>query len=273
AGEHRSIPLTFPADYGVADLAGREAVFAVDVKEVRQRAPLVIDDELGKAVGLESLAELREEVQQRMRRDYAAAARLRLKRALLANLAERNEFPVPSGMVGLGFDAIWPGRRGAGRPAVNDATGVDAGGEPAAASGGEVAAGSTDEPAEAPGDAAVRAEYRKIAERRVRLGLLLAEVGRGNNITVSQEELNQAVIREAIRHVGHERRVLDFFRQHPEATARLRAPIFEDKVIDFTVGLASLHERRAPPQERLSLPEPEGPEPVSADVPPAEPPN
>jgi trigger factor len=290
AGEHRTIRSTFPADYGVADLAGKEAVFAVDVKEVRQRAPLVIDDELGKAVGLASLAELREEVRQRMQRDYAAAARLRLKRAVLDKLAERNDFPLPPGMVDLEFDAIWAERQAVARPAVGGAaareagseaasggeagseaaSGSEAGSEAAAESAGASAAESAGESAE---EAAARAEYRRIAERRVRLGLLLAEVGRANNITVTQEELNQAIVREARRYVGRERRVLDFYRQHPEAAARLRAPIFEDKVIDFIVELAKLDERRVTPEELLSLPEPEGFEPKGEDVAAAEPPN
>jgi trigger factor len=284
AGEHRTIRSTFPADYGVADLAGKEAVFAVEIKEVRQRAPLVIDDELGKAVGLASLAELREEVRQRMQRDYAAAARLRLKRALLDRLAERNDFPLPPGMVDLEFDAIWAERQAVARPALGGAAAGEAGNE--AASGSEAAADSASEAAadaaseaaadaadESAEEAAARADYRRIAERRVRLGLLLAEVGRTNNITVTQEELNQAIIREARRYVGHERRVLDFYRQHPEAAARLRAPIFEDKVIDFIVELAKLDERRVTPEELRSLPEPEGSEPDGEGVAAAEPPN
>jgi trigger factor len=252
AGEQRTIEVTFPADYGVADLAGKSAVFAVDVKEVRQRAPLVVDDELAKAVGLESLAELRQEVRQQIERDYAAAARLRLKRALLDKLAERCDFPVPPGMVDLEFESIWAERRAA--SAEPDAAPPA---EPAAAEGevGETAT-APDAPA-AEDEAAARAEYREIAERRVRLGLLLAEVGRSNNITVTQEELNQAVIREARRLPGHERRVLDFYRQHPEAVARLRAPIFEDKVVDFILELAKPDERRVTPGELLVLPEPE----------------
>jgi len=121
------------------------------------------------------------------------------------------------------------------------------------------------EPTTEPSDAAEKAEFRQIAERRVRLGLLLADVGRSNNITVTQEELNQAVLREARLHSGHERAVLDFYRQHPEALARLRAPIFEDKVVDFIIELAKLDERRVSPRELLSLPEPEEPEPDGDD--------
>src|SRR5271154_1462012 len=107
AGEHRTVRVTFPEDYGVPDFAGKDAVFEVDVKEVRQRLPVVIDDELGKAVGLESLAELREEVRQQMQRDYEGASRLRLKRSLLDKLAQSYDFAVPPGMVELEFQNIW----------------------------------------------------------------------------------------------------------------------------------------------------------------------
>jgi hypothetical protein len=105
---------------------------------------------------------------------------------------------------------------------------------------------------------AARAEYRRLAERRVRLGLLLAEVGRKNNITVTQDEVNQAITREARRHPGHERQVLDFYRQNPGAIDTLRAPIFEDKVIDFIIELAKIGERTVTPQELLAMPDPAG---------------
>jgi len=308
AGEHRTVRVTFPEDYGVPDFAGNEAVFAVDVKEVRQRLPMIVDDELGKAVGLESLAELRQEVEQQMKRDYDAASRLRLKRALLDRLAASYDFPVPPGMVDLEFDNIWrqyqaekereraaqseaasdAGRAGAGElggdavSAGNAAT--DAGPAQMAASGAgttpaQPSAGGVDidhaaEPdveagpdptqtSEAQVDAdqneeVLKADYRKIAERRVRLGLLLAEVGRSNNITVTQDETNQAITREARRHSGYERQVLEFYRQNPEAIANLRAPIFEDKVIDFIVELAKVEERKITPQELLSTPDLDG---------------
>jgi trigger factor len=259
AGEHRTLTLTFPEDYGAADLAGKEAVFAVDVREVRGRAPLVVDDELGRAVGLESLAELRQEVQLGMQRDYAAAARLRLKRALLDKLAEASDFSLPPGMVEIEFETLWEERQ-ASLAAEREATGQSpAEATPAAAAesvGGDGEAAAADS-AIAEEDAKV--EYRKLAERRVRLGLLLAEVGRANNITVTQEELNEAVIREARRHFGQERPVLDFYRQHPEAAARLRAPIFEDKVVDFIVELAKPEERHVTPQELFALPDADQP--------------
>jgi len=252
AGEHRKVRVSFPADYAVADLAGKDADFDVDVKEVRRRLPIAIDDELGQAVGLENLAELRQELRQRLQRDYDAASRLRLKRSLLDKLAEGYDFPVPPGMVDLEFDNIWrqyqaqreapPGAAGA--DAIPDTGEADI--EEAGADGGGV-----DQSQEA-----AMAEYRKIAERRVRLGLLLAEDGRKNNITVTPDEVNQAITREARRHPGHERDILDFYRQNPGTIDTLRAPIFEEKVIDFIVELAKIGERKVTPQELLGEPDP-----------------
>ncbi len=301
AGEHRTVRVTFPEDYGVADFAGKEAAFEVDVKEVRRRLPIVVDDELGKAVGLESLAELRQEVQQQMQRDYDAASRLRLKRALLDKLAESCDFPVPPGMVDLEFDNIWSqhqaererasaaqseaaaseaAQAGGGEPAqadgsatdadlarVADEAGTEAAQGAAPESDGESGGGPTQagdpQAGEGESEEAAKTEYRRIAERRVRLGLLLAEVGRSNNITVTQDEMNQAITREARRHPGYERQVLDFYRQNPGAVANLRAPIFEDKVIDFIVELAKIEERKITPQDLLTMPDPDASESVS----------
>jgi trigger factor len=290
AGEHRTVRVTFPEDYAAAELAGKEAEFAVDVKEVRERAPVAIDDELGKAVGLESLAELRQEVQQQMERDYAVASRLRLKRALLDKLAERYDFAVPPGMVELEFNNIWAqhqaeqerlgGRdedNGAEAAPVSGGATTEAAEAPAAAapsSEGGPAAGAKAAPdagaevAAEGGEESLKGEYNKIAERRVRLGLLLAEVGRSNNITVTQEEINQAITREVRRHPGYERQALDFYRQNPEAVANLRAPIFEDKVVDFIVELAKVDERRVTPQELLALPDPDAEAAASAGASP-----
>ena len=284
ASEHREIRITFPEDYAASHLAGKEAVFNVDVKEVRRRLPAVIDDELAAAVGLENLAELRQEVRQQMERDYATASRLRLKRALLDKLAERYDFPVPVGMVDMEFDNIWaqhqaekerqpePAAGDGGEPAAEAASadtapdvaeiGDPPADEAAAAAASAVPEGETQSAGEArpggeEGEAAIKAEYRRIAERRVRLGLLLAEVGHSNNITVTQDELNQAITREVRRHPGYERQALDFYRQNPDAVASLRAPIFEDKVVDFIVEMAKVPERRVSPQELLALPEPD----------------
>jgi len=262
AGEQRRVRVTFPADYAVADLAGKDADFEVDVKEVRRRSPIAIDDELGQAVGLENLAELRQELRQRLQRDYDAASRLRLKRSLLDKLAEGHDFPVPPGMVDLEFDNIWRQYQAQGEPppAIAGAEATPAVGEVGAEATPAITDGDAVPTAAGPGqnDEAARAEYRRLAERRVRLGLLLAEVGRKNNITVTPDEVNQAITREARRHAGYERHVLDFYRQNPGAIDTLRAPIFEDKVIDFIVELAKIGERKITPRELLAMPDPAG---------------
>jgi len=298
APEHREVNITFPADYAAEDLAGKEAVFQIDVKEVRRRLPITIDDELGKAVGLESLAELRQELRQQLQRDYDGASRLRLKRSLLDKLAETYDFAVPPGMVELEFESIWrqhhaqqemQAKIAAARRAMPPAGESDNRVEAPAAGASDATGSHPGEaavlealPAEEPGDGAtasvevavaeagptagenqesqaeeaLKEAYRKIAERRVRLGLLLAEVGRNANITVTQEEVNQAITREARQRPGYERQVLDFYRQTPNAIDSLRAPIFEDKVIDFIVELAKIGERKTTAEELLALPDP-----------------
>ena len=319
AGDKREVRTTFPDDYGNPDMAGKEGLFEVSVKQVLQKLPPAIDDSLAEAVGLENLNELRQEIRQRMQRDYDGIARQRLKRMLLDKLSEGYDFPVPPGMVELEFNSIWAqyeGEKearkqiaaGAGTGATGDGpvdaaaviapeeTALEGASEraPSAAEapqphrqdqehGHEPAShhavphlGSTTEPIDAAAliapeetalegasdtepasteeedDAKARGEFQGIAERRVRLGLLLAEVGRNNNITVSQEEVNQALIQEARRHPGYERQVIDYYRQNPDALNNLRAPIFEDKVVDFIVELAKPTERKVAPQELLA---------------------
>src|SRR3954454_2254962 len=327
AGEQREVKITFPPEAG-PEMAGKEGVFQVSVKEVRHRLPAAIDDTLAEAVGLESLDELRQEIRQRMQRDYDNVARQRLKRVLLDKLAERYDFPVPPGMVDMEFTSIWrqyeaerdARRQIAAQAAENrneaemqpadagpiDGGPIDAGNviapeetalegasdrAPATAEAAKPAEHETDvaghhaiphpgassEPVDAaaiiapeetalegasdtePGavgntedDEKNRQEFRRIAERRVRLGLLLAEVGRNNNIQVSQEELNQALLQEARRHPGYERQVFDYYRQNSDALNNLRVPIFEDKVVDLIFELAKPTERSVTPQELMA---------------------
>jgi trigger factor len=325
AGEQREVRVAFPSEAG-PEMAGKEGVFQVSVKEVRRRLPAAIDDTLAEAVGLESLDELRDEIRRRMQRDYDGMARQRLKRALLDRLAEQHDFPVPPGMIEMEFNTIWgqyEAERGARRQvaarAVQSQGDQEAGGlppgegpidagnviapeetalegaterapataeaeKPAAEYGAEPAShhaiphpGSSEEPidaaaivapeetalegasdtepaapAETEDEAKAREEFRRIAERRVRLGLLLAEVGRSNNIQVTQEELNQALLQEARRHSGYERQVFDYYRKNPDALNNLRVPIFEDKVVDFIFELAKPAERGVTPQELLA---------------------
>ena len=230
AGDSRTVNVTFPADYGASDLAGKAAAFAVEVKEVREVAAQPVDESLAEAVGMENLAALRDAVRQQIERDYAGIARQRLKRQLLDHLSERHHFPVPQGMVDLELDVIWK-QFEAERERVKQQGGTADG--------------------EGKSDEEIKAEYRPIAERRVRLGLLLSEVGRSNNIQVTQEELNRALAEEARRFPGHERQVVEYYRNQAGALDNLRAPIFENKVIDFIVEMAKVTERSVPLAELL----------------------
>jgi trigger factor len=225
AGEHRDVAVTFPADYGASDLAGKNAVFDVEVKEVRAVTPQPIDESLAEAVGMENLAALRDAVRQQIEREYSGIARQRLKRQLLDRLAERHHFPVPQGMVDIELNVIWK-QYEAERDRLKQQ-------------------GTTD-PDAGKSEEELKSEYRDIAERRVRLGLLLSEVGRSNNISVSQEEINRALAEEARRLPGRERQVIEFYRNQPGALDQLRAPLFENKVIDYILEIAEVTERAVP---------------------------
>lgn len=226
AGEHRTVTVTFPADYGAADLAGKEAVFEIDAKEVRTAKLPAIDDELAKGFGAESLEKLRADVRERMVAEYGQVSRRRAKRRLLDKMAAAHSFEVPPGMVDIEFEAIWR--------AVQDE--IKAGNAP------EDAAKSEDE---------LKAEYRAIAERRVRLGLVLSEIGRRNKIEITQDELNRALYAELRRHPGQEKRVVEFYKSNPRAVDALRAPIFEDKVVDFILELAKVSNKTVPVEELM----------------------
>lgn len=232
AGSRKSVTVSFPSDYGNKDLAGKTAVFDVDVKEVHQPVPAAVDDALAKRLGLDDLDSLKKAIREQLGRDYARVARGRVKRQLLDKLSELHRFPVPQGMVDLEFDAIWKNletERQQGTPL-----------EPALADKSE------DE---------LKAEFRTIAERRVRLGLLLSEIGRLNNISVSQEEVNRALLEQARRFPGQERRIVEYYRDNPEALAQLRAPLFEDKVVDFIIEMAKVAERTVGVEDLMREPD------------------
>ena len=234
-GEEREIAVTFPEAYVNDKLAGKDAMFQVKVHDILETVPMEIDDDLAVALGEENLESFKGKVRQQVELDYGQLARARLKRALLDQLADGHQFPAPAGMVDVEFDVIWKQLKE------------------------DHEQGRIDPEDEGKDDEVLRAEYRAIAERRVRLGLLLSEVGRQNDIDVTQDEVNRALMQEAQRHQGHEREVFDFYQKSPEATAKLRAPIFEDKVIDFITALAKVTERKVTPQELQdedSTPEP-----------------
>jgi trigger factor len=229
AGEKREVKVTFPADYRAKNLAGKEAVFAVTVKELKQPAKATVDDAFAQKLGAKDLADLQAQVRKQIESDYGALSRIRLKRQLLDKLASNHDFPVPHGMVEAEFANIW-------KEIENHKK-----------------AGTLDEADKTKSDEELRAEYRKIAERRVRLGLLLAEVGRRNKIEVSREEIGRAMVREAQRFPGQERKVLDFYQKSPDALGQLRAPLYEDKVVDFILELAKVQDRTVSGKDLVAL--------------------
>jgi trigger factor len=247
-GEPFDVNVTFPDAYGNAALAGKPARFAVTIKELRQPVPAQVDDELAKQIGFPSLTELRDAARQEMERDFSSVTRARMKRELLDKLSATNSFEVPEGMVDLEFQGIWS-RVEEQRKA---AAGQGEAGEAAAEAAGEP------DPDAGKDDETLKAEYRAIAERRVRLGLLLAEVGRLANIKVAQDEINRAISEEARRYPGQERRVIEFYEKNPQAVASLRAPLFEDKVVDHIVEQAKVTEREVPVEELLRDPDEQG---------------
>jgi trigger factor len=230
AGSKVEVRVTFPDDYPTEEIKGREVVFDVAVKEVREAAPVAIDDDLGKALGLENLEALKTAIRDQLDRDYAQVTRARVKRQLLDKLAEGHSFDVPPGMLAQEFDLIWKQVQQA------------------------IEQGRLDDDDKGKGEDELKARYRDIALRRVRLGLLLSEVGRRNNITVTQDDLNRAMSEQARRFPGQEMQVFRYYQQNPHAMHELHAPIFEDKVVDFVLALAKVDDRRVPVAELLAEP-------------------
>ena len=216
AGEERTITVTFPAEYNAAHLAGKEATFDVTVKQLRKSVTAAVDDELAQKMGLESLEELRTAIAERMQAEYDQLARMRLKRALLDALTDLANFPTPETMTNMEFDQIW-------QRIVADKE-----------------SGKLDAADQGKDDDTLRAEYRAIAERRVRLGLLLNDIGRINGLTVTPDEMTRAIRAEASRYPGQEAQMMELFRKYPQVAENIRGPIYEDKVVDFVLELANV---------------------------------
>ena len=219
AGEARTINVKFPDDYRATHLAGKDASFAVTVKAVEAPGTVTIDDEFAKTLGLESLAKFKEVVKERLAREHAGASRQKLKRALLDQLDALHKFEPPPSLVEQEFNSVWS-------QIENDLkqqnrTFADE--------------GTTEEKA--------REEYRGIAERRVRLGLVIAEIGEKNNIKVSEDQLKAALMEQMRQYPGQERQIWDYYQKNPNALAAMRAPLFEDKVVDFLTELADVTDK------------------------------
>lgn len=229
--EDRTVTVTFPADYGAPNLAGKEANFGVKLKEIAAPQELALDDAFAKNFGLESFDKLKESIRDNIARDYGQASRAKWKKTLLDTLDKRYGFELPQGLVDQEFDAVWRQVQ-----AEKARGGMDA----------EDAGKSEDD---------LKAEYRAIAERRVRLGLVLAEIGKDANVQVTQEEMNQALMERVRQFPGEEKQVFDYFRQNPQAMAQIQAPLFEEKVVDHIVSKAKVTERKVSKDELTKLDE------------------
>lgn len=225
AGEERDITATFPADYPVETLAGNEASFAVKVKEVAVPAPPEVNDEFAKTFGAESLDNLKELIQAQIKQEYDSAARAKLKRELLDKLDEAHTFELPPTLVENEFEAMW--KQVTERMTQAGKTFAD----------------------EGKSEEEVRADYRRIAERRVRLGLVIGEIAESNKLTITQDEMRQALIEQARRFPGHEKEVYEYYEKTPGALAELRAPMFEDKVVDFVLEKVKPAEKKVSKEE------------------------
>uniref|UniRef100_E6VFH7 Trigger factor n=1 Tax=Rhodopseudomonas palustris (strain DX-1) TaxID=652103 RepID=E6VFH7_RHOPX len=218
-GETRTIKVTFPTNYASDTLAGKPAEFETTATKLEAPQETTIDDEFAKTLGMESLDKLKEAAKARLAAEYAGASRLKVKRQLLDRLDEAHKFDAPPSLIEQEFEVMWRSinaeMQSTGKTFADENTTEDA----------------------------AKEEYRKIADRRVRLGLVLSEIGEKNKIQVTDDEVSRAVIERARQMPGREKEVWDYYRSNPEAVAQLRAPIYEDKVVDFILELANVTEK------------------------------
>jgi trigger factor len=219
AGEARDVNVTFPADYPETKLAGKDAVFATTVKAVKKPDPLEIDNALAQKLGLDSIGTLKDRVRDQLKADFGRASRMHLKRRILDALDEAHSFSLPPTMVEGEFDAIWRA--------------VEA----------ELQREGKSAEDEGKSEEELKKEYHDIAERRVRLGLVLARIGEQNGITIANDEIQRAIMARARQFPGQEQQVFNFYANNPQAQAEIRAPLFEDKVVDFIAELADVSEK------------------------------
>jgi trigger factor len=226
-GEVKTLNVTFPEDYGAKNLAGKAATFETTVQDILAPKDGEADDELAKSLGLESLQALMDILKTQLEQQYKAASRFKMKRQLLDVLDEKHDFELPKRMLDAEFQGIWAQveqDKANGQLAEEDAN---------------------------KSEAELRDEYMKIAERRVRLGLVLAEIGTRQNVQVTDQEVSQAIMQEARNYPGQERQVFDFYRQNPTAAAQIRAPIYEEKVCDFIFTQAKVTDTPVSKEELL----------------------
>jgi trigger factor len=225
AGETRQVKVTFPAAYPAAHLAGKEAEFEVTVKSIEAPGSVSVDDAFAKSLGLESLDKLKEAVKARLQQEHVVQSRQKLKRRLLDALDDTHKFALPPTLAEEEFKNVWNAvesdLKAQGRTFADE--------------------GTTEEKA--------REEYRAIAERRVRLGLVLAEIGDKNNISVTDDEITRSIVERTRQFPGREQEIWEYYRKNPAAVAGVRAPIFEEKVVDFLIELATVTDKTVSREE------------------------
>ncbi|MEH6720832.1 MAG: trigger factor [Aurantimonas endophytica] len=228
AGDEKVVELTFPEDYGAAHLAGKAATFDVTIKSVAAPLETEIDDELAKKLGIESVARLKEVVREQIESQYGVATRQKVKRQLLDALDETYDFELPEKLVEAEFGNIWT-------QVQNELT----------------QAGKSFEDEDTTEDEA-RAEYRRLAERRVRLGLVLSQIGEKANVQITDEELQRAMFEQLRRYPGQEQQLYEYFQKNPDALASLRAPIYEEKVVDHLLAEADVTDKTVTKEELMA---------------------
>ena len=233
-GETKQVNVTFPADYNNAELQGKAATFEVTILHIDAPAAGELNDEFAKRLGLETVDALRTAVREQMTNALGSMSRQALKRQILDSLDEGHKFPVPEQLVDAEFDTIWQRVEH------------------------EVTDHGKSFEDEGTTEADAREQYRKIAERRVRLGLVVAEVGNTNKIEVTEDEHQQALIAEVRRFPGQEQQVYDYYRKNPQALAGLRAPVFENKVVDYIAGVATQTDKKMSREDLAKIIQDEG---------------
>ena len=221
------VNVNFPDDYQAENLKGKAALFEVKVHEVKAPKDVAIDDEFAKTLGLESLDSLKDAIKGQISGELNFATRQQVKRVLLDALDARHSFDLPPLMVKAEFEQIWSQFEG------------------------EKKAGRLSEEDKAKSDDELRAEYQKIAERRVRLGLVLAEIGRRAEVQITNDELVRALRQEASRYPGQEKQVIEFYTKNQNAMAQLRAPIYEEKVVDYILEKATVTDKTVTREELM----------------------
>jgi trigger factor len=230
-GETKTIEVDFPENYGTKALAGKHALFEITAKALKTASTPPVDDALAEKLGFENLEDLRGAITRQMQREFDQMSRMRLKRELLDKLATLADFAVPESMVEQEFTQIW--------------SRVEA----------DLKSGQADDEDKSKDEDTLKAEYRAIAVRRVRLGLLLSEIGRVQGVNVTAEEMNRAMRAEAARYQGQEAQVMEFFRKNPQAADSLRGPIYEDKVVDYILDTATVETTVVTPEVLAADPE------------------